>query len=171
MKKNMLTVFVAAATCINLILTIVMVFAIVPAMSKTNTLVTKIASVVDLQIDSQNKEKVQYSVDDLEAAELAFKSKQTINLKPVQGDEKSHYAILESVTISYNTKADDYDKVKSSVDKSPVYIQDIVKDVICGYTVKDLNEQKVREVSLKRVQEFYKSKSIVNISLGGFLFT
>lgn len=171
MKKNILTVIIMAATCINLILTVVIVFAVVPAMNKTNTLITKVATVIDLEIDSQNGESEAYSMEDLELYSCAFDSKQTINLRQDEGDSKSHYAVIESVNISFNTKADDYKDIKATVEKSSVYIQDVAKEVICGYTVTTLNEKEARETTLKRVQELYKTKAIVDVSFGGFLFT
>ena len=63
MKKNILTVVIMASCVINLVLTIVMVFSIVPAMNKTNKLVDKVASVIDLEIDKE--EEADYSVENL----------------------------------------------------------------------------------------------------------
>ena len=39
MKKNILTIVIMAATLVNLILTIVLVFSVMPAMNKTGNLV------------------------------------------------------------------------------------------------------------------------------------
>ena len=51
MKKNILTIVIMASTLLNLILTIVIVFSVVPAMNKTGKLVDKVASVIDLEIE------------------------------------------------------------------------------------------------------------------------
>ena len=53
MKKNILTIVIMASTVLNLVLTIIMVFSIVPAMNKTNKLVDKVASVIDLELEKE----------------------------------------------------------------------------------------------------------------------
>lgn len=168
MKKNILTVVIMASTVINLILTIVMVFSIVPAMNKTNKLVDKVASVIDLEIEKE--EDQQYSVEDLEAYTIAFESKQTINLKPEPNDDDAHYVILEGVVISFNKEAEDYSEISESVKAADVYIRDYVKEVISEQTINTLNENAIKEEALSRIQDFYGSKCIVRISLTGYMF-
>lgn len=168
MKKNILTVVIMASTVINLILTIVMVFSIVPAMNKTNKLVDKVASVIDLEIEKE--EDQQYSVEDLEAYTIAFESKQTINLMPEPGDNDSHFVILEGVVVSFNKEADDYSNISESVKAADVYIRDFVKEAISEQTINTLNENEVKEAALAKIQDFYGSKCIVRISLTGYMF-
>ena len=62
MKKNILTIVIMAATLINLVLSAVMIFSVVPAMNKTSNLVDKVASVVDLEIEDANKDAQDYTV-------------------------------------------------------------------------------------------------------------
>lgn len=168
MKKNILTVVIMASTVINLILTIVMVFSIVPAMNKTNRLVDKVASVIDLEIEKE--EDQQYSVEDLEAYEIKFDSKQTINLTRDTDDTESHFVVLEGVVVSFNKEADDYSKVSESVKAADVYIRDFVKEAISEQTINTLNENAVKEQALAKIQEFYGSKCIARLSLTGYMF-
>lgn len=167
MKKNILTIVIMASTVVNLILTIVMVFSIIPAMNKTNKLVDKVASVVDLEIEKE--EDAAYSVEDLEAYEIPYESKQTINLKKDASNE-DHYVVLEGVVVSFNKEADDYDKVSESVKAASVYISDFVKETISEQTISTLNENEIKEQALAKIQEFYNSKCIVRISLTGYMF-
>lgn len=171
MKKNILTVVIMACTCINLILTIVIVFAVVPAMNKTNTLINKVASIIDLEIESTTSEEEDYSVADQEDYPCTFESKQTLNLKADAGDTESHYAILESVVITFNTKAEDYEDIKALIEKSAVHIQDIAKETITEYSRSTYNEKEVREKTLKRIRDYYKTKSIVGVSFQGLLIS
>ncbi len=168
MKKNILTVVIMAATVINLILTIVIVFSIVPAMNKTNKLVDKVASVIDLEIEKEEEE--QYSVEDLEAYPIAFENKRTINLKPEEGDSESHFVIIEGITVSFNKEADDYDTISESVKAADVYVVDAVTEAVSEQTIHTLNEKEVKEIALAKIQEIYKSKCIVQVSLSGFMF-
>lgn len=168
MKKNILTVVIMASTVINLILTIVMVFSIVPAMNKTNKLVDKVASVIDLEIEKE--EDQQYSVEDLEAYPITFESKQTINLKAEEGDSESHFVVLEGIVVSFNKEADDYSDISESVKAADVYIRDFVKEAISEQTINTLNENAVKEEALAKIQDFYGSKCVVRISLTGYMF-
>lgn len=168
MKKNILTVVIMASTVINLILTIVMVFSIVPAMNKTNKLVDKVASVIDLEIEKE--EDQQYSVEDLEAYPITFESKQTINLKSDPGDSESHFVVLEGIVVSFNKAADDYSEISESVKAADVYIRDFVKEAISEQTISTLDENAVKEEALKKIQDFYGSKCVVRISLTGYMF-
>lgn len=78
MKKNILTIVIMASTVLNLVLTIIMVFSIVPAMNKTNKLVDKVASVIDLELEKE--EDKNYDVKDLEPFDIPFENKQTLSL-------------------------------------------------------------------------------------------
>lgn len=168
MKKNILTVVIMASTVINLILTIVMIFSIVPAMNKTNKLVDKVASVIDLEIEKEEGED--YSVENLEAYPITFDSKRTINLKKDDGESESHFVILEGIVVSFNKEADDYSDVSESVKAADVYVTDLVLESISEQTISTLDESKIKEVALAKIQEFYGSKCIVRISMTGFMF-
>lgn len=168
MKKNILTVVIMASCVINLVLTIVMVFSIVPAMNKTNKLVDKVASVIDLEIDKE--EEADYSVENLEAYPITFDSKQTINLKADEGDKESHFVVIDGIVVSFNKEAEDYSTISESVKAANVYITDFVKEAISEQTITTLNEQAVKEAALAKIQDFYGSKCIVRISLSGYMF-
>lgn len=171
MKKNILTIVIMASTVVNLILTIVMIFSIVPAMNKTNKLVDKVAAAIDLELEDE--EESNYSVEDLEAYEITFESKQTINLKQDEGDKgdgEAHFVVLDGITVSFNKEADDYSKISESVKSASVYICDAVKEAISEQTITTLDENAIKEAALAKIQEFYGSKCIVRISLSGFMF-
>lgn len=167
MKKNILTIVIMASTVLNLVLTIIMVFSIVPAMNKTNKLVDKVASVIDLELEKE--EDKNYDVKDLEPFDIPFENKQTINLKQ-GGDGESHYVILEGISVSFNKEADDYIDVSESVKAASVYVVDCVKEAISEQTIQTLNENTVKELALAKIQEFYDSKCVVRISLLGYMF-
>ncbi len=169
MKKNILTIVIMACTVLNLVLNIIIIFSIVPASNKTNKLVDKVASVIDLELEKE--EENDYDViNDLEEYEIKFDNKQTINLK--QGDDgQSHYVILEGVSVSFNKEADDYSDISSSVkEKTSVYVVDCVKEAISEQTIQTLNETTVKELALAKIQELYNSKCIVGITLLGYMF-
>ena len=63
MKKNILTIIIMASCLLNLILTAVIVFAVVPTMNKTSQLVDKVATAIDLETDEEASGD--YSIDNL----------------------------------------------------------------------------------------------------------
>ncbi len=69
MKKNILTIVIMAASIINLVLTAVLIFSVMPAMNKTSNLIDKVASVIDLEIESKNEKNEQTPVENLEVFE------------------------------------------------------------------------------------------------------
>ena len=133
MKKNILTIVIMAATLINLVLSAVMIFSVVPAMNKTSNLVDKVASVVDLEIEDANKDAQDYTVEDLKPFEV------------------------------------NYDTIYKAVEANPVYVNDIVKETIAEYSITTINESKIKAEAIKKMQEKYNTKCIVELSLTGFL--
>lgn len=168
MRKNILTIVIMAATVVNLILTIIMVFSIMPAMNKTNRLVDKVAAVIDMELEQEEAEN--YSVENLEPYEVKFENKQTINLTKEEGDKESHYVIIDGFYVSFNKEADDYKDIYESVQAAPVYVTDCVKAAIAEQTISTLNESAIKELALAKIQEFYNSKCIVQVSLSGYMY-
>lgn len=165
MKKNILTIVIMAATLINVILSAVLVFSVMPAMNKTSNLVDKVASVIDLEIEDANAEEQEYTIDDLVAYTKTYNEKVNINLKKEAGDDTNHYAQLSGFTLSFNTKAEDYSEISESIQGNDVYVDDIVKETISSYSASSIDLVKVRAEIVKKIQEKYNTKAVVEISL------
>ncbi len=170
MKKNILTIVIMASTVLNLVLTIVMVFSILPAMNKTNKLVDKVASVINLEIEPE--EAADYKVEDLDTYAITFESKQTINLRSDGGDSESHFVVIDGITVSFNKNSDDYDDISEAVKTASVYVTDCVKEAIAEKSISEVqaDQNSIKELALAKIQKFYDSKCIVRISLDGFMF-
>ncbi|MCI5731255.1 MAG: hypothetical protein MR304_06910 [Eubacterium sp.] len=165
MKKNILTIVIMAATLINVILSAVLVFSVMPAMNKTSNLVDKVASVIDLEIEDANAEEQEYTIDDLVAYTKTYDATVNINLKKEAGDDTNHYAQLSGFTLSFNTKAEDYSEISESIQGNDVYVDDIVKETISSYSASSIDLVKVRAEIVKKIQEKYNTKAVVEISL------
>ena len=165
MKKNILTIVIMAATLINLILSAVLVFSVMPAMNKTSNLVDKVASVIDLEIEDANAEEQEYTMDDLDPYKKTYDTAVNINLKKEAGDDANHYAQLAGFTVSFNKKAEDYSKISESIRTNDVYVDDIVKETISSYTASSFDRKKVPTEIVKKIQEKYNTKVVVEVSL------
>ena len=61
MKKNLMTVIILALVLVNLVLTAILAFTIIPQTRKSNQLIDKIASAIDLELeDGGNKILLQF---------------------------------------------------------------------------------------------------------------
>ena len=49
MKKNIFTIIIMALAVVNVVLTAVIVFTVVPSMNRTNNLIKQITQVIDLK--------------------------------------------------------------------------------------------------------------------------
>lgn len=169
MRKNILTIIVMATSLVNLVLTIVLVFAIMPAMNKTSVLVDKVASVVDLEIEDANAEGEEYTMEDLQTYTKEYGSTVNINLKRDAGDTANHYAQISGWVISFNNKAEDFTEISEAVQTNDVYVDDIVKETISGYTVSTVDVTRIKTDIIKKVREKYNTKAVVDISLSSWL--
>ena len=58
MKKNIFSVIITVLTVVNVVLTAIMFFIMVPTFNKTNNLITQVASVLNLELDGDSDAKV-----------------------------------------------------------------------------------------------------------------
>ena len=106
MKKNLMTVIILALVLVNLVLTAILAFTIIPQTRKSNQLIDKIASAIDLELeDGSSKDTAAVPVEDIEVYDI--EASFTVNLSP-SGDGKDHVAVF-SIGLSLNTKSDGFD--------------------------------------------------------------
>lgn len=174
MKKNMLTVVILALCLINLILTGTMVFVVVPASQKTDKLITQVASVIELELKGDGK-----MYDLTEAEPYKVEEKKQINLSPDlngEGDGKTHYAIMDYVTVYVNPKSEKYKEYNEDLLAGTynAMILDKVGSVISSYTYENAvnNREQMKEDILDELKKVFGSSDfIVSISFGNLLFS
>lgn len=170
MKKNIFSIIITALTVVNVVLTAILFFVMMPTFQKTNELVTKVASVLNIELaEGGTAVEEQYKISDLEYTEVAFDAQQTINLNK-GGDGKAHYALFDGYTVGVNKEADDYDDFKT--DKIASYqstITDIVRSVIQSHSNDTISEESIKKESLEQIREKFDTKSIVEITLKNFM--
>lgn len=101
MKKNLMTVIILALVLVNLVLTAILAFTIIPQTRKSNQLIDKIASAIDLELeDGSSKDTAAVPVEDIEVYDI--EASFTVNLSP-SGDGKEPVPLLSYLITSDST--------------------------------------------------------------------
>jgi flagellar FliL protein len=166
MKKNIFTVIIMAITLINTVLLAVLIFAIVPTANKTMKLIDRVNSIVDLELESPEEEAEEISVSDIATYTIA--DKLTIDL--ISDDGKSHYAVVK-VSISMNSKNEDYTALSAKMEENELAIKEIVSDEFGKYSKDEVKPNKdiIKDQIIIRLQEYFKSDFIINVSFGDLI--
>ncbi len=162
MKKSFLTVIILALGIVNMILTAVIVFAVVPTTMRTNELISKVASTIDLEINGSPENK-KLSIEDIEEYKLS--KDLTINLKK-SADNTDHYALV-TASLSINKKSEDYAKLQPLVATNESKINEIIQNEFAKYTMDELYDKKdvIKGNILAAVQEYFGSDFIIGITI------
>lgn len=140
MKRNMLAIVILAATLVNIALTALMLFTVIPKAQRTDALIQKICSIIELELEDPNAaDYAEIPFEDRETYPLS--SKLTVNLSKTENDSKSPYAQVE-VTLMLNKTAESYETVQPLLANYEPIIRSIVGDEISKYTTENLNENK-----------------------------
>jgi len=170
MKKNMLTIIILAVCVVNMVLTGVIVFAVVPTSAKTSKLITQISSVISLELQN-SKGEISDSVDPTQIESYMIEKEMTINLAK-GNDSSSHYAIIDSVVLSINKESEGYKKLNATLDANQSFVTDIVQDVVAEYSIENANENRdeMKAKILEKIQNHYDSDFIFSVSLTNLRF-
>lgn len=164
MKKNLMTVIILALVLVNLVLTAILAFTIIPQTRKSNQLIDKIASAIDLELeDGSGKDTAAVPVEDIEVYDI--EASFTVNLSP-SGDGKDHVAVF-SIGLSLNTKSDGYKSIGTEGLKvKETLIKNDINTIVSGYTMEQFreDEQSVKDAILEDLQEMFGSDFIVGVS-------
>lgn len=166
MKKNLITVIILALCVVNLILNIMLVFVCMPSAKKTNNLITSIADVMNLELES-NKDKNSVELTHIATLDI---DKQVVNLKD-DGSGTSHF-VQVGLTLELDNSAEDYADLNTVLTSSTGAVFDEARDVIQGYTYSEISDQKtqekVKKQILEKLQNKYGTRCIYNVSFSSF---
>jgi len=140
MKRNMLAIVILAATLVNIALTALMLFTVIPKAQRTDALIQKICTIIDIELEDPNAaDYVEIPFEDRETYNLA--NKITVNLAKPAGSSKSPYAQVE-VTLMLNKKADSYATIQPLLVNYESIIRNIVSEEVSKYTIDELDANK-----------------------------
>ena len=160
MKKNMLAIVILAATLINLTLSAVLIFTVIPKAKRTDALIEKIVAAVETE-SGIGKDYGEIALVDQD--EYTFKDK-NMNLKAT-GDNVSIAQV--SITITLNKKHDDYAAVQPLIASKENKIVAEVSKVLSGYTSAEvaLYTEDINKDVLKKIQEIFQSECVIEATL------
>lgn len=170
MKKSLINILILALVVTNVVLTAVLVFTIVPTMKKTDNLITKIVSAIDLELEyplSGSKETT-VSIDKIEVYDI--EKQLLINLE--KGDDGlEHYVVLYA-TLSLDTSHEDYRNYYESLSTKESLITSEIISIVSGYTIDEArgNMADLKAEILLAVQSLYQSEFIIDVSFRDITF-
>lgn len=151
MKKNMLAIVILAATLVNIALTALMLFTVIPKAQRTDALIQKIVSIIDLELE--NPDAADYAEIPFEDRETyALASKATAILTKTATETKTTYAQVQ-ITLMLNKEADSYEKVQPLLANYESVIVGIVKDEVGKYTTENIaaNKEDIQRTVLSKL--------------------
>ena len=162
MKKNLMSVLILALVLVNLILTGILTITILPQTKKSNELVNKVCSAIDLDLESGSAtSNADIPIDQIDVYDI--EDQQTINLKS-SGDGKDHFAVI-TVSISMDKKNKDYKDLQPEVENKVELIKGEINNIVSQYTIDEIknNQSAVQNEILKDLQKMFGSDFIVAV--------
>lgn len=167
MKKNILTIIIMAMCLINIVLSAILIFVMVPTANKSIKLVNKVAQLIDLELESPEYEMANLSVSDIET----YLIEERLTCRLAKSDDIDHYAVLY-LSLSLNKTHDDYSELQPYISQYENNMKEIVTDEFAKFTIDEVVEMKdkIKDQVLVRIQELFKSDFIINISFGNIMY-
>ena len=171
MKKSLLQIITLALVVVNLVLSALLIFTCMPAISKTSNLVDKICEIVDLDVKGSSDENTIVDITKLEEVAVTFNGETTASLNLKTGDDGKPHVIVVGVSIILDTSHADYSAKHATINSAMSMIDSAIIDVITQYTMDQANNNKeeIRKEILGRLQELFDSKFIYDISFTSFI--
>lgn len=161
MKKGLLTIIILVLVLVNLVLTGIITFAVVPAMKDTTRVVEKISNIIDLETNTKSSGSSDVSVDKLK--EYGIEEKLTIALQ-TGTDGKTHYAVLYT-SLYLNTEHADYKKYSDGISDKEAIIKSIITNTVSKYTLEQVRDEQdtVTNDILQQVRALYDSDFVYSV--------
>ena len=167
MKKNMVSILILALLIVNIVLTAIMMFSVTGTAKKTSALIDDISAAINLDLKNQSEFSDTAQVADVPIADIevvALGEELTIPLS-IGADGKQHYYLV-AISLSLNTKHEDYKKLSPTVTTQADLIKGEIINVIGSYTLEEIQmgTDSIRMEILQRLQTLFDSKFIFNVT-------
>ncbi len=172
MKKNLISVIILALCLVNLILTAIMLFTMLPAQRKTDNLITEIGAILNLELSKSEEEEGSTGPESIsDVATYNLTESATIALKS-DGSGGSAYAMV-GLSISMDSSQKDYADVSAKLPETESWVYDITRNVIQEYTITEVNDSEIQgmikaEIT-KKLREQYQTDCIYDVTFSSFM--
>ncbi|MDE7367090.1 MAG: flagellar basal body-associated FliL family protein [Lachnospiraceae bacterium] len=176
MRKNLISVIILAICIVNLVLNALLVFVFLPAMKKTDNLVTEIAAILNLELDKDDSLGSGPDIKDAKAYNVSEPT--SINLKKdgqdldKNGIEDVHWAMI-GISISMDGSAKDYDDISAKLAETESWVYDVTRSVVQEYTYDEINSAEVQATVKKQIteglRERYQTDCIYDVTFSSFM--
>lgn len=165
MKKNLLSVIILVLLVVNLALTSILMFSILPETKKTDKMITDICSILDLEL---NGDAEQTPIEDLVFYDFA--EEMIVNFKP-DTDGKAHYAVV-SISIAMDSKHEDYKNYGETISEKESLMKNVIIGVIGQYTCEEgqADMEGMKAAILKELQDMFGSRFITQVIFSDIQF-
>lgn len=172
MKKNLLSVLILALMIVNVAISVITMVSITGTNKKTAALVDTIATVLNLELVSDD-ENAESSISLADTEIYTISDSMTIPLN-TNGESKPVYMICK-VSLSINMKDEDYKTYNSTtLGTYEEYIKQEIEGVVSSYTMDylsdPLNREDVKKEVLEEIQKFLGSKVVYDIAISDVKF-
>ncbi|MDD6445827.1 MAG: flagellar basal body-associated FliL family protein [Lachnospiraceae bacterium] len=166
MKKNLISVIILALVFANFVLTAILMFSVLPETKKANTLIEKVCSAIDLDLNSGAATGTSnVPIEQQEIYKVSAGEDLTTNLAD-GSDGKTHYAVL-NVSLVLNTKSDNYKKYNQEflTNQDDTIKNDIIK-VVSGYTFDEFNHKSddIKKTILSDMQKLFGKDYVIGVN-------
>ncbi len=176
MKKNMISIIILALLVVNIVMTAIMMFSVIPANKKTIGLVDEIAGAIKLDaagygVAGAPTGSAASNVSLADSATYSIADQQTFQLKKGE-DGEAHYVVCK-VAILMNKSMDDYASFGATIESGTEdpRILNAMSEVIQGYTYEDveaLGQTGVQEAVLEKLQGIF-GNFVYQVALSGYI--
>ena len=166
MKKNLMTLIILALVVVNLVMTAVMMFVVVPQTQKANEMITKVCEAIDLELNSGASTGLSnLPVDRIQPYDVAAGETLTVNLKG------GGYAVV-GVTISVDNESETYVEKEGIgyLSSKESIIKGSIIEIVGNYTKEELGESRsdMEAELLKALKKTFGADYVVGISFTKF---
>lgn len=175
MKKNMISVIILALLVVNIAMTAIMMFTVIPANKKSIELVDQVAGAIKLDTagtspeGSANGNSRNVSLADTSTATI--EEQQTFQLKKGE-DGKDHYVVC-TVALLMDTTNEDYETYGLDLlETRESLILNALSETIGKYTYEDvqaLGQSGLQDACLEKLQELFGSTFIYQVAFSGYI--
>ena len=173
MKKNLISVIILALLIVNIVLTAIMMFSVTGSARKTSALVDNITRSLNLELTAKGEAgATAVPTSDIATYDI---EKMTIELKrdegEAEGEEGEQHFFVGAITLSMNTKHEDYKTYGEEMESRQSLIKSEITDVISSYTAEDArnNQDGMKADILERIQTMFNSEFIFNVAFSDII--